>query len=104
MARRFRHRERLGGASRKTRGREGRRRALADARGALAMTTPIQFDQVRLAPEIQALRAEVRAFLQKEIAAGTFDPRVADRESGYNPAFSRRMGERGWIGMTWPKR
>src|SRR6185436_4018357 len=58
----------------------------------------------RLAPEIQALRAEVRAFLHGEIAAGTFDPRVSDRESGYNPAFSRRLGERGWIGMTWPKR
>jgi len=68
------------------------------------MSAPIRFDQIRLAPEIQALRAEVRAFLHGEIAAGTFDPRVSDRESGYNPAFSRRLGERGWIGMTWPKR
>jgi len=67
------------------------------------MTTP-QFDQVRLPAEIQALRAEVRAFLHQEIAAGTFDPRVSDRESGYNLEFSRRMGARGWIGMTWPKR
>ena len=68
------------------------------------MSTPIRFDQIRLAPEIQALRAEVRAFLHEEIAAGTFDPLVSDRESGYNPGFSRRLGERGWIGMTWPKR
>ena len=50
------------------------------------------------------MRAEVRAFLHQEVAAGTFDPRASDRESGHNPGFSRRMGERGWIGMTWPKR
>ncbi|MGH8676238.1 MAG: acyl-CoA dehydrogenase family protein [Burkholderiales bacterium] len=68
------------------------------------MSTPIRFDQIRLPPEAQALRAQVRAFLHDEIAAGSFDPRAADRESGYHPGFSRRMGERGWIGMTWPKR
>jgi len=68
------------------------------------MTSPIRFDQVRLPAEVQALRTEVRAFLHEEIAAGSFDPRVSDRESGHNPAFSRKMGARGWIGMTWPKR
>jgi len=68
------------------------------------MSTPIRFDQIRLPAEAQVLRREVRAFLQEEIAAGTYDPRLADRESGYHPDFSRRMGERGWIGMTWPKR
>ncbi|HEX5612967.1 MAG TPA: acyl-CoA dehydrogenase family protein [Burkholderiales bacterium] len=67
------------------------------------MSTP-RFDQIRLPPEAQALREEVRAFLHAEIAAGTYDPRLGDRETGYNPGFSRRMGERGWIGMTWPKR
>jgi len=68
------------------------------------MTSPIRFDQVRLPAEVQALRGEVRAFLHEEIAAGSFDPRVSDRDSGHNPAFSRKMGARGWIGMTWPKR
>jgi alkylation response protein AidB-like acyl-CoA dehydrogenase len=24
--------------------------------------------------------------------------------SGHDPTFSRRLGERGWVGMTWPKR
>jgi len=65
---------------------------------------PIRFDPIRLAPEAQALREEVRGFIHGEIAAGTFDPRRLDRESGYNPEFSRKMGARGWIGMTWPKR
>lgn len=68
------------------------------------MASPIQFDPIRLPPEAQALRAEVRAFLRTEIAAGTFDPRAGGRDSGYNLEFSRKMGARGWIGMTWPKR
>ena len=68
------------------------------------MTSPIRFDQVRLPAEVQALREQVRAFLHEEIAAGSFDSRASDRDSGHNPAFSRKMGARGWIGMTWPKR
>ncbi|HEX2536989.1 MAG TPA: acyl-CoA dehydrogenase, partial [Pseudolabrys sp.] len=38
------------------------------------MTTNLQFDQIRLPPECEALRDEVRAFLAGEIAAGTFNP------------------------------
>jgi hypothetical protein len=58
------------------------------------------------APEIDgldALRAEVRQFLAVELA----DRRpVARAESwtGFDASFSRKLGERGWIGMTWPKR
>ncbi|MFS8198372.1 acyl-CoA dehydrogenase family protein [Streptomyces sp. CWNU-52B] len=48
------------------------------------------------------LRAEVREFL--ESAAGTFTPQVDSWLSGVDPAFSRRLGERGWLGMTWPRR
>jgi alkylation response protein AidB-like acyl-CoA dehydrogenase len=68
------------------------------------MGAPLQFDPIRLPPEAQALRGEVREFLRQEIAAGTFEPRTSGRDAGYNPEFSRRMGARGWIGMTWPKR
>ena len=68
------------------------------------MTFPIRFDPIRLPPEAQALRAEVRAFLAAEAAAGTIDALAGNLQSNYNPAFSRKMGERGWIGMTWPKR
>jgi acyl-CoA dehydrogenase len=68
------------------------------------MGSALQFDPVRLSPAAQALRAEVREFLRAEIAAGSFDPRTCGRDAGYNPAFSRKMGARGWIGMTWPKR
>ena len=68
------------------------------------MNTTLAFDQIRLPPECEALRVEVRKFLAEEIAAGTFDPGHAGAEESCNPAFSRRVGARGWIGMTWPKR
>ena len=68
------------------------------------MAAAIHFDQIRLPAEAQALRREVREFLRKEIAAGTFDSRTGAAQSGFNPEFSRRVGARGWIGMTWPKR
>ncbi len=53
--------------------------------------------------EAEVLRHDVRAFLAAELAAR----KPADRArswSGFDGDFSRRVGERGWIGMTWPKR
>ena len=38
------------------------------------MSTNLQFDQIRLPPECETLRQDVRAFLADEIATGTFDP------------------------------
>ncbi len=67
------------------------------------MSSTIEFDPIRLPPEAEALRKEVRAFLKDEIAAGTFDPQTAHLGKGFNPEFSRKVGERGWIGLTWPK-
>src|SRR4029077_10721584 len=68
------------------------------------MSTELRFDQIRLPPECEALRAEVRAFIAQEVAAGTFDPAAVGHGEGQSPAFSRKVGARGWIGMTWPKR
>jgi acyl-CoA dehydrogenase len=68
------------------------------------MTDRIHFDQTRLPEAAQVLRREVRAFLADEIAAGTFSPRGGLTGAGYNAELSRRVGARGWIGMTWPKR
>ena len=64
----------------------------------------LQFDQIRLPTEAQALREEVRAFLAEEIAAGTFDPHTGGRGDDFDREFSRRVGARGWIGLTWPKK
>jgi hypothetical protein len=54
-------------------------------------------------PEAEVLRAEVRAFLRAEMA----DHRPIDRArswSGVDPAFSQKLGKRGWLGLTWPKK
>ena len=68
------------------------------------MTAALRFDPIRLPPECEQLRKEVRAFLADEIAAGTFDPHKPNREDTDAPEFSRRVGQRGWLGMTWPKK
>jgi alkylation response protein AidB-like acyl-CoA dehydrogenase len=52
----------------------------------------------------EEVRAEVREFLAAELAAGSFSTHVDTWLSGVDPAFSRKLGERGWLGMTWPKR
>jgi acyl-CoA dehydrogenase len=52
--------------------------------------------------ETSALRAEVRAFLREERTAGRFTPRCDAWLSGWDEAFSRRLGARGWLGMTVP--
>src|ERR1700712_692117 len=68
------------------------------------MTAALRFDPIRLPPECEELRAEVRAFLAEEIAAGTFDPPGAMNGDTFNPQFSQRVGAKGWIGLTWPKK
>lgn len=68
------------------------------------MQTAIRFDQKRLPADTETLRADVRSFLSDEIERGTFDPNLGLKQSSFDRDFSRRVGERGWIGMTWPKR
>jgi alkylation response protein AidB-like acyl-CoA dehydrogenase len=56
-----------------------------------------------LPPETEALRAEVREFLAKTLADRA-PVRRAGSWGGFDPEFSRQVGARGWIGMTWPER
>ena len=51
----------------------------------------------------EQVRAEVREFLAAELAAGSFTTHVDTWLSGVDPAFSRKLGQRGWLGMTWPE-
>ncbi len=55
-----------------------------------------------LSREAETLRAEVRAFLKSELATRKPVQR-AESWTGLDADFSRAMGRRGWIGMTWPK-
>src|SRR5213078_3108169 len=55
-----------------------------------------------LPSEAVALRAEVRAFLAEHMPALS-SAQKARSWMGGDAAFSRKMGTRGWIGMTWPK-
>ena len=67
------------------------------------MSTDLRFDQIRLPVECEALRQDVRAFIAAEIAAGTFVPDRPWHGDSHDREFSRRVGAKGWIGMTWPK-
>jgi alkylation response protein AidB-like acyl-CoA dehydrogenase len=61
------------------------------------------FTPYDLPPEAEALRGDVRTFL-RETLGDISSARRAQSWSGFNPEFSRALGARGWIGMTWPKR
>lgn len=61
----------------------------------------LQFDQASLPESTDALREEVRDFLQDN--ADFLAHPNSDFSSGHEPGFSERLGARGWIGMTWPK-
>src|SRR5258706_6906363 len=73
------------------------------AYGGDTMTTRFRFDPTTLPPECEVLRREVRAFLAEELASGNWLP-CSDFGARYDAEFSRRLGAKGWIGMTWPRR
>jgi alkylation response protein AidB-like acyl-CoA dehydrogenase len=62
----------------------------------------LNFESVSLPEGTAAWRQEVRAFLA-EHAAGIPAERRANAWSVFDAAFSRALGARGWIGLTWPK-
>ena len=61
-----------------------------------------QFSDVALADQGTELRAAVRAFLDDERAGGRFASRP-NSWMHYDAQFTRRCGERGFIGMTFPQ-
>ncbi len=61
-----------------------------------------RFDPVAVPAAAEALRSEVRAFLAEEVEGLPPEER-AQSWSGSSPEFSRKLGARGWLGMTWPR-
>lgn len=68
------------------------------------MQSTLEFPPLRLPARVQKLRDEVRAFIQAEIDAGVFHPDAPETDWEVHKAFARKVGARGWIGMTWPRR
>jgi alkylation response protein AidB-like acyl-CoA dehydrogenase len=66
------------------------------------MSLGLDFPLAAFPPEANALRGEVRRFLDEQRRAGAFEPCLGNWGE-FSPEFSRAMGARGWIGMTWPK-
>jgi alkylation response protein AidB-like acyl-CoA dehydrogenase len=62
----------------------------------------LEFPPAVLPATAAALRAEVRAFLREALADHPMEER-ARSWTGVNFEFTRELGRRGWIGMTWPK-
>ena len=56
-----------------------------------------------LPPHTEQLRAEVRRFLLEDRDRYGWLPRVDSWISSWEPEFSRRLGSRGWLGMTFPR-
>jgi alkylation response protein AidB-like acyl-CoA dehydrogenase len=64
--------------------------------------TSLQLDPAPESEAAEKVRLQVREFLDAERAAGCFTSHVDTWLSGVDPTFSRKLGEQGWLGMTWP--
>ena len=53
--------------------------------------------------EQKKFRQEVRGFLEEEIRQGLWEPSCDAWIQAYNPEFTKRVAQKGWIGLTWPK-
>lgn len=62
----------------------------------------LRFEPYELPAELGVLRAEVREFLKAECKQYTPVHR-SNSWDAYDAEFSRKLGERGWLGMTLPK-
>jgi hypothetical protein len=63
----------------------------------------MRFEMTELTDAERALQAEVRAFLAEELPRGTFTPGLG-MNGAKDPAFSAKLGRRGWLGMALPAR
>lgn len=60
------------------------------------------FSSLELPRHVAELRSEVRGFLDDERRRGTFRIHLGHGE--FDAEFSRKVGSRGWIGVTWPRK
>jgi acyl-CoA dehydrogenase len=63
----------------------------------------LHINPLTLPPECEALREQVRSFLAGALA-GLGAAQRARNWAGADAALSRQLGQRGWLGMGWPRR
>ena len=61
----------------------------------------LRFDPPHGSADAETLRREVRDFLAESLAGRTL-PERAQSWNGFDAQFSRALGAKGWLGMTWP--
>jgi len=57
----------------------------------------------RFTEEQIGFRREVKDFLEGEIARGLFKPGCDGWIHGFSPDFTRKLAQKGWLGLSWPK-
>ncbi len=57
----------------------------------------------RFTEEQDGFRQEVRTFLEGEISRGLFKPSCDGWIQGFSPEFTKKVAQKGWIGLSWPK-
>jgi len=67
------------------------------------MASRLSFPDAALPSSTEEIRLRIRAFLEAEIAAGTYVPSCDTWLSGHDADFSRKLGANGFLGLTWPK-
>lgn len=63
----------------------------------------LDFSHAHLTPAEVDFQREVRDFLAAELPKGSYFPGLG-MDSAWDPAFSRKLAARGWLGMTLPRR
>ena len=62
----------------------------------------MRFTPTELTTDELALQTEVRAFLADELPPGSHEPGLG-MSARHDKPFSKKMAERGWVGMALPK-
>ena len=68
------------------------------------MIQSIRFEFSPLPASTAPLRERVREFIARELGTGAIAAGIGPGINRHSPELSRRCGEEGFIGMTWPRR